>query len=95
MVCAWLAFLLLGSILKGPDSDPHGYVLVFGSMLLIPSAVVGALVLPFVAPGRSTAQRVLVGCALVWMVAALALAVVALGSGDPPTAPSGHLKAGN
>lgn len=95
MVCAYLAFLLLGSILSEPSADPHGYVLVFGSMLLIPSAFVGAVALPFVAPGRSTARRVLVGCALVWIVAALALAVVALGSGEPPTAPSGHLVAGN
>lgn len=44
-----LAFMLLSSLLGDPSNDPHGYALVFGSLLIVPVAIVGATALPFIA----------------------------------------------
>lgn len=74
-----LAFLLLSSLLGDPSNDPHGYALVFGSLLLVPVAIVGATALPFVARrDQHLARMVTLGGSVVWVVFALGLAAVAL-----------------
>lgn len=82
VVSVLLAVLVLGSLGAGEDRDPHGYVLIFGSVLLVPTSVVGALALPFVVgPARLTARRWLTWGALAWVLGACTLAGIALFSG--------------
>ena len=45
------------AILGPASNDPHGYALIFGSLLLAPTSFVGALALPFVVPGRQRRAR--------------------------------------
>lgn len=78
VVSAWLVVALLSSILGPPSQDPHGYVLVFGSLLLVPSACVGALALPFATPPLTTWRRIAIAAAIAWVVGALVLVAVAL-----------------
>lgn len=74
-----LVFLLLSSLLGDSGTDPHGYVLIFGSLLLVPTSLVGAASLPFVIQREDlTARRVAIGCAVAWVVGAFVLAGVAL-----------------
>lgn len=74
-----LVFLLLSSLLGGASTDPHGYALIFGSLLLVPTSLVGAMSLPFVIRRENpTARRIAIGCALAWAVGAFVLAGVAL-----------------
>lgn len=79
LLSAGLAFLLLSARLGPPNADPHGYTLIFGSLLIVPASVVGSLALPFVVPGRMRRERrVAVIAGLVWLVGALVLAGFAL-----------------
>lgn len=78
VICAWLTVALLGSLLGPTSRDPHGYTLVFGSLLLVPTSIVGALALPFAPPPGGRGRRI-AGCvAIVWVVGALVLAGVSL-----------------
>ncbi|APH01181.1 hypothetical protein ASJ30_06185 [Janibacter indicus] len=75
-----LALLVLESRLGPVSNDPHGYTLVFGSLLLVPTSIVGALALPFVPPRHKRPARIFAAIAAVlWVVAALLLAGFALG----------------
>lgn len=79
-VCsAVLAILVVESRLGPVSNDPHGYTLIFGSLLLVPTSIVGALALPFVPPrGRPPARKVAAIAAVLWVVAALLIAGFAL-----------------
>ncbi|WP_454198627.1 hypothetical protein [Nocardia sp. Marseille-Q1738] len=47
----WCVFLVLSSRLStDPANDPHGYGLIIGTMLAVPSGLVAALALPFAFP---------------------------------------------
>lgn len=73
-----LAFMLLSSLLGDPSNDPHGYALVFGSLLIVPT-IVGATALPFIARRDQHRARIIrLGGSIVWVVFALGLAAVAL-----------------
>ncbi|MGE9783936.1 hypothetical protein [Janibacter sp. G368] len=75
-----LALLLLESRLGPASNDPHGYTLVFGSLLLVPTSIVGALALSFVPPRQKRpARKVAAIAAALWVVTALLLAGFALG----------------
>lgn len=77
-----LALLVLESRLGPVSNDPHGYTLVFGSLFLVPTPIVGALALPFVAPRRRRPARMVAAVtSVVWVVAALLLAGFALAGG--------------
>lgn len=79
LICAALAFLLLGSLLSGPGTDPHGYVLIFGSMMLVPTTIVGAAALPFVVPRHHRRAHLIALCgSLAWIVGTLVLVGFAL-----------------
>lgn len=54
-----LALLVVESRLGPVSNDPHGYTLIFGSLLLVPTSIVGAIALPFVPPRRRRPAR---GC---------------------------------
>ncbi|MHA7126989.1 hypothetical protein ACRTEC_11500 [Janibacter indicus] len=41
-----LALLVVESRLGPTSNDPHGYTLIFGSLLLVPTSIVGAISLP-------------------------------------------------
>ncbi|WP_247088189.1 hypothetical protein [Ornithinimicrobium sp. F0845] len=75
----FLAVSVLGSLFGEARIDPHGYTLIFGSMMLVPTSVVGAFALSFVARrDQVRARRWTTWSALAWVVAALALAGYAL-----------------
>lgn len=79
VVSALLGSLVLASAFGEASRDPHGYGLVFGSLSLVPTALVGALALPFVARAdQPRARRWALWGALVWVVAALGIAGYAL-----------------
>lgn len=79
-VCsAALAILVVESRLGTASNDPHGYTLIFGSLLLVPTAIVGAIALPFLPPRqRRPARMVAAVAAVLWVVAALLVAGFAL-----------------
>lgn len=74
-----LAILIVESRLGPVSNDPHGYTLIFGSFLLVPTSIVGALALPFVPPRQKPPARMVAAiAAAIWVVAALLLAAFAL-----------------
>ncbi|MEK4240494.1 hypothetical protein NYE39_00565 [Janibacter sp. FSL W8-0316] len=79
-VCSVVLALLVVESRLGPTSnDQHGYTLIFGSLLLVPTSIVGAIALPFVPPRRRRPARMVAAVAsVVWVVAALLLAGFAL-----------------
>lgn len=77
---AFLVYLLLRALLGDPSGDPHGYVRIFGSMLLVPTACFGAFALPFVVRrDQASGKRVTMWAAIAWIIGSLVLAGVALG----------------
>ncbi|WP_434967423.1 hypothetical protein [Janibacter indicus] len=79
-VCSVVLALLVVESRLGPTSnDPHGYTLIFGSLLLVPTSIVGAIALPFVPPRRRRPARAVAAVAsVVWVVVALLVAGFAL-----------------
>ena len=74
-----LALLAVQSRLGPASNDPHGYTLIFGSLLLVPTSIVGAIALPFVPPRRRRPARTVAAVAsVVWVVVALLVAGFAL-----------------
>lgn len=74
-----LALLVVESRLGPASNDPHGYTLVFGSLLLVPTSIVGAMTLPFVPPRQHPPARTVAAIAAVaWVVTALLVAGFAL-----------------
>lgn len=74
-----LAILVVESRLGPASNDPHGYTLIFGSLLLVPTSIVGALALPIVPPLRRRPPRTVAAVAsVVWVVVALLVAGFAL-----------------
>lgn len=53
-----LAILVVESRLGPVSNDPHGYTLIFGSLLLVPMSIVGAMALPFVPPRQRRPARI-------------------------------------
>ena len=79
-VCSVVLALLVVESRLGPTSnDPHGYTLIFGSLLLVPTSIVGAIALPFVPLRRRRPARTVAAVAsVVWVVVALLVAGFAL-----------------
>lgn len=79
-VCSMaLAILIVESRLGPASNDPHGYTLIFGSLLLVPTSIVGAMALPFVPPRQHPPARTVAAIAAVaWVVTALLVAGFAL-----------------
>ncbi|MFD3510288.1 hypothetical protein [Nocardia sp. NPDC058666] len=73
----WLqcVYIVLHSRLStDPLTDPHGYQLLFGTVLSVPTAAVVAVSAPFiVAPGASRARLIRIMVALLVVITALPL----------------------
>jgi len=73
----WCAIGVLKSrFATDPAVDPHGYVLIFGTVLAIPAGLACALTLPFALPRRARARAV--GIAMPTFVIASVLLIAAL-----------------
>lgn len=56
-----LSLVVLGSLYSSdPASDPHGYGVIFGTLVGVPCGIVGAAVLPLALPQRLWARGYLV-----------------------------------
>ncbi|NLG22004.1 MAG: hypothetical protein GX555_11325 [Actinomycetales bacterium] len=82
VISVLLVLVVLGSVFGDARRDPHGYALIFGSILLVPTSLVGAFALPFVARrDQLRGRRWALWGALAWVIAALAIAGFALFGG--------------
>lgn len=83
-----VAVAVLRSVLGGFAADPHGYTKVFGSLMLVPGALVGAVALALVGRGPAGTWRWPWWVSIAWVVLALVLTALGLFV-EGPTAPPG------
>lgn len=76
VVFAAAAWLVLGSRFGPPDRDMHGYGLIIGAALALPSGVLAATVLPLAFRGRQ--RTIAYRSTLVALVLSLALLIAAV-----------------
>ena len=76
LVFALMSGLIVSSLLGPASQDPHGYSVIFGTLLALPSGLLAAVLVPFAFPParRPRAQRI----ALLLTIAAFA-ALLAVG----------------
>lgn len=62
LVFALMAWLVVSSLLGPASRDPHGYSVIFGILLALPSGLLAAVLVPFAFPParRPRAQRIVI-----------------------------------
>jgi len=75
--CVWFASSALRSRFGPPTNDPHGYIMIFGTLFAVALGLATALVVPLMLPrDRRVVGYVVSGCAFAVMSAGLLVALV-------------------